>query len=179
MNKVFNFPYRRITTALMLLSFSMVSIVILMPSCKSRHQEKAIKAKDTYEKMPPIRFKFFLERSGSMTPFDATTTTGDFKSALTSFLNSIPDGKARSENLLFIVNDAVYPFDKSYKEFIQSKNIFADTKNVGDPRYTDFTCIFDSILAKTISTVGCMLSMLIADISTTSPLLLKRSIGMS
>ena len=102
-----------------------------------------------YDKMPPVRFKFFLERSGSMTPFDATTTTGDFKSAITSFLNSIPDGKAGSENLLFIVNDAVYPFDKSYKEFIQSKNIFADTKNVGDPRYTDFTCIFDSILAKT------------------------------
>lgn len=102
-----------------------------------------------YDKMSPVRFKFFLERSGSMTPFDATTTTGDFKSAITSFLNSIPDGKAGSENLLFIVNDAVYPFDKSYKEFIQSKNIFADTKNVGDPRYTDFTCIFDSILAKT------------------------------
>jgi hypothetical protein len=112
--------------------------------------------------MPSVRFKFFLERSGSMTPFDATTTTGDFKSAITSFLNSIPDGKAGSENLLFIVNDAVYPFDKSYKEFIQSKNIFADTKNVGDPRYTDFTCIFDSILAKTgKNEVGVLVSDLI------------------
>lgn len=119
-------------------------------SCGSKEQRgQSPKAVDPYEKMPPVRFKFFLERSGSMTPFDATTTSGDFKSAITSFLNSIPDGKAGSENLLFIVNDAVYPFDKSYKEFIQSKNIFADTKNVGDPRYTDFTCIFDSILAKT------------------------------
>ena len=125
---------------------------ITLSSCSSctRHkttEESYVHVK--YDKMPPVRFKFFLERSGSMTPFDATTTTGVFKSAITSFLNSIPDGKAGSENLLFIVNDAVYPFDKSYKEFILSKNIFADTKNVGDPRYTDFTCIFDSILAKT------------------------------
>ena len=125
---------------------------ITLSSCSSRTRHKTTEESHVhvkYDKMPPVRFKFFLERSGSMTPFDATTTTGDFKSAITSFLNSIPDGKAGSENLLFIVNDAVYPFDKSYKEFIQSKNIFADTKNVGDPRYTDFTCIFDSILAKT------------------------------
>ena len=126
---------------------------IMMSSCSScrpkRQSDEVINPTGSYDKMPSVRFKFFLERSGSMTPFDATTTSGDFKSAITSFLNSIPDGKAGSENLLFIVNDAVYPFDKSYKEFIQSKNIFADTKNVGDPRYTDFTCIFDSILAKT------------------------------
>ena len=134
----------------MLLLSIIVSIVSsLTLSCRSRHKDVIVKTHDQYNKMTPIRFKFFLERSGSMTPFDATTTSGDFKSAITSFLNSIPDGKAGSENLLFIVNDAVYPFDKSYKEFIQSKNIFADTKNVGDPRYTDFTCIFDSILKKT------------------------------
>lgn len=119
-------------------------------SCRSRESRRGTSVStSSYTKAQPVRFKFFLERSGSMTPFDATTTSGDFKSAITSFLNSIPDGKAGSENLLFIVNDAVYPFDKSYKEFIQSKNIFSDTKNVGDPRYTDFTCIFDSILAKT------------------------------
>ena len=135
----------------MLLTIVVVSTSLLFFSCKSRNRSDVGKLSDSsqYEKMTPIRFKFFLERSGSMTPFDATSTSGVFKSAITSFLNSIPDCKDGSENLLFIVNDAVYTFDKSYKEFIQSKNIFADTKNVGDPRYTDFTCIFDSILAKT------------------------------
>ena len=146
------FYYRKVS-ALLLLSFLIVMTGIMMSSCSScrpkRQSDEVINPTGSYDKMPSVRFKFFLERSGSMTPFDATTTSGDFKSAITSFLNSIPDGKAGSENLLFIVNDAVYPFDKSYKEFIQSKNIFADTKNVGDPRYTDFTCIFDSILAKT------------------------------
>ena len=125
---------------------------ITLSSCFFRSKHKQVEKNPVIvndNKSQPVRFKFFLERSGSMTPFDATTTNGDFKSTITSFLNSIPDGKTGSENLLFIVNDAVYPFDKSYKEFIQSKNIFADTKNVGDPRYTDFTCIFDSILAKT------------------------------
>ena len=96
-----------------------------------------------------VRFKFFLERSGSMTPFDASTTSGDFKAAITNFLNGVPDDIDYDSNLLYIVNDAVYPFDKSYKDFIRSKNIFAATKEIGDPRYTDFTCIFDSILAKT------------------------------
>lgn len=130
-------------------SFSLILICLVL-SCRSRGQrEESPVSAHSYTKAPPVRFKFFLERSGSMTPFDATTTSGDFKSAITSFLNSIPDGNAGAENLLFIVNDAVYPFNKSYKEFIQSKNVFADTKDVGDPRYTDFTCIFDSILAKT------------------------------
>lgn len=148
MSKNVNVYYRKVTKMLLLsIIVSIVSSLTL--SCRSRHKDVIVKTHDQYNKMTPIRFKFFLERSGSMTPFDATTTSGDFKSAITSFLNSIPDGKAGSENLLFIVNDAVYPFDKSYKEFIQSKNIFADTKNVGDPRYTDFTCIFDSILKKT------------------------------
>ena len=146
--------------------FAVVSTCsITLSSCFFRSKHKQVEKTPVhvdYSKMQPVRFKFFLERSGSMTPFDATTTTGDFKSAITSFLNSIPDGKAGSENLLFIVNDAVYPFDKSYKEFIQSKNIFADTKNVGDPRYTDFTCIFDSILAKTgKNEVGVLVSDLI------------------
>ena len=130
--------------------FAGLILISSTQSCRSRESRKGASVSvNSYAKAQPVRFKFFLERSGSMTPFDATTTSGDFKSAITSFLNSIPDGKAGSENLLFIVNDAVYPFDKTYKEFIRSKNIFADTKNVGDPRYTDFTCIFDSILKKT------------------------------
>ncbi len=96
----------------------------------------------------PIKFKFFLERSGSMTPFDATATSGDFKDAIFSLLNSIPENDD-TENLLYVVNDSVYNYEKSYADFISCTNIFDDTKDIGDPRYTDFTCIFSNIMERT------------------------------
>lgn len=36
-------------------------------------------------------FKFFLERSGSMIPYDERHTSGQFKSAITGLLNSVPN----------------------------------------------------------------------------------------
>lgn len=95
-----------------------------------------------------IKFKFFLERSGSMIPYDSPKTTGSFKSAIAGLLNSIP-GNGSQRNLMYIVNDAVYNYNHSFKDFLQSGNIFQETKGIGDPRYTDFTCIFDSILSRT------------------------------
>ena len=98
-----------------------------------------------------IKFKFYLERSGSMVPYDSPSTKGEFKKAITQLLNSIPNNAnvREDDNLLYIVNDAVYSYNKSYKDFLTSKDIFSDTKQLGDPRYTDFTCIFDSILTHT------------------------------
>lgn len=96
----------------------------------------------------PIKIKFFLERSGSMIPYDSPKTRGDFKAAITQLINNTPQSDSDS-NKLFVVNSAVFPYDKSLKSFIQSKDIFRDTKGLGDPRYTDFTCIFDSILTQT------------------------------
>ena len=96
----------------------------------------------------PIVVKFFLERSGSMIPYDGPKTRGDFKAAISGLLNNLP-GNGSEKNLLYVVNNAVYPYGKTFKDFLQSKDIFGDTKNIGDPRYTDFTCIFDSILTHT------------------------------
>lgn len=95
-----------------------------------------------------ITFKFFLERSGSMTSYDSPQTTGTFKSAIAGLLNSVP-GNGSQRNLMYIVNDAVYNYNSSFKDFLQSGNIFQETNGIGDPRYTDFTCIFDSILSRT------------------------------
>lgn len=95
-----------------------------------------------------IQFKFFLERSGSMISYDSPKTTGAFKSAIAGLLNSIP-GNGSQRNLMYIVNDAVYNYNHSFKDFLQSGNIFQETNGIGDPRYTDFTCIFDSILSRT------------------------------
>lgn len=96
----------------------------------------------------PIKMKFFLERSGSMIPYDSPRTKGDFKAGISRLLNSIPT-RGGDKNILYVVNSSVYPYRQTYKEFLQSKDIFKDTRNLGDPRYTDFTCIFDSILSHT------------------------------
>lgn len=128
----------------------LISCVMLLVSCDRSGRIKTTPPSKTidFSKMKPIKVKFYLERSGSMTPFDAKSTKGDFKSAISMLLNNIP-GNNDPSNLLYVVNDAVYSYDRTYKDFIQSKNIFADTKSLGDPRYTDFTCIFDSILSRT------------------------------
>lgn len=108
----------------------------------------------------PIKFKFFLERSGSMIPYDSPRTKGDFKSAISRLLNSIPDRNS-DNNLMYVVNNSVYPYQQTYKDFLRSKDIFNDTKGLGDPRYTDFTCIFDSILTRTQANE---LSILVSDL---------------
>lgn len=82
-----------------------------------------------------------------MIPYDSPRTKGDFKAGISHLLNSIPSQE--EEHILYVVNNSVYPYNHTYKEFLQSKDIFKDTRNIGDPRYTDFTCIFDSILSHT------------------------------
>lgn len=91
--------------------------------------------------------KLFLERSGSMTPFDDSQTKGEFKTAVVGLLNSLPKSSAKST--VFVVNNAVYPYQHSLMDLIRSKNIFQETEGIGDVRYTDFACIFDSILNRT------------------------------
>lgn len=95
-----------------------------------------------------IYFKFFLERSGSMIPYDDRQTTGQFKSAITGLLNSVPNN-SDPHNLMFIVNNMVTPFLKTFKDFVQSSNIMEDTRGYGDVGYTEYTCIFDSVLNRT------------------------------
>jgi len=95
-----------------------------------------------------VFFNFFLERSGSMIPYDDRQTTGQFKSAITSLLNAVPNN-SDPHNLMFVVNNQVTPFNKTFKDFVQSANIMEDTKGYGDARYTEYTCIFDSVLNRT------------------------------
>lgn len=102
----------------------------------------------TIQSDEPIKMKFFLERSGSMIPYDSPRTKGNFKAGISRLLNSIPT-RGGDKNILYVVNNSVYPYRQTYRKFLQSKDIFKDTRNMGDPRYTDFTCIFDSILSNT------------------------------
>lgn len=112
----------------------------------SNEQQNALGIK--HDQQSPIRVKFYLERSGSMIYYDAPSTMGIFKAGVARLLNSIPPAGSE-KHLLFIVNSKISLYPNSFTEFIKSKDIFKDTKGLGDPRYTDFACIFDSILVHT------------------------------
>lgn len=93
-----------------------------------------------------LTVKFYLERSGSMVSYDSPQTSGEFKKAIVKMLNSLPSDN--NGNMIFVVNDAVYDYPKPYKEFITDNDIFKTTEGIGDPGYTDFGIILDSILNK-------------------------------
>lgn len=103
----------------------------------------------------PINFKFFLERSGSMVFYDSPQCRGDFKSTLSKLLNSVPE-KSRGD--IYVVNSKVSKYPKSFKQFMMSNDVFADTKGYGDPSYTDFSSIFDYLLTNTGSNEVSILS---------------------
>lgn len=93
----------------------------------------------------PVSLRFYLERSGSMVPYDSQQSTGEFKSAIVTLLNRFPES-GQANNKIYVVNDAIYPYPKSVTDFIKDKNIFESTSGLGNPSYTDFACIFDSLL---------------------------------
>lgn len=93
----------------------------------------------------PLAVHFYLERSGSMLPYDAPQGDGSLKSAVVQLLNSLPGDATR----LYVVNDAVHPYPQGTGEFIRSANVFESTKGIGDASYTDFSAIFSELLGKT------------------------------
>lgn len=95
---------------------------------------------------PYLTVKFYLERSGSMTPYDAKDCNGEFKSAIVKLLNSLPGED--SDNTLYVVNSEVNKYPEGIKQFIHANNIFESTKGMGDASFTDFGLIFDEILNK-------------------------------
>ena len=96
---------------------------------------------------PHLSIKFYLERSGSMTPYDAPDCNGEFKAAIVKLLNSAP-GADDEDNVLFVVNSEVNKYPAGIQHFIKDNNIFMSTKDLGDPSFTDFGLILDEILNK-------------------------------
>lgn len=102
--------------------------------------------------------KFYLERSGSMVAYDAPEGDGRFKATIVKMLNSLPGHN--TDNKIYVVNSSINAYPKGFDSFIADSNIFEATKGIGDPSYTDFSAIFDSILNKTSSNE---LSILVTD----------------
>lgn len=96
----------------------------------------------------PLAVNFYLERSGSMIPYDSPKGRGEFKDAIMSLLNVLPqdnDSTGCDGVRLFVVNDGVYEYPKTFREFITDKNIFETTRGIGDASFTDFGKILDSL----------------------------------
>jgi hypothetical protein len=108
----------------------------------------------------PLSLLFYLERSGSMEAYDAPGCKGEFKSAIVDLLNHFPAGEGH-DNLVYVVNDGVYDYPGSYNDFIKNTNIFASTRGIGNPQWTDFAAIFDSVLVRS---QGDRLNILVSDL---------------
>ncbi len=92
-----------------------------------------------------LALSVYLERSGSMTPYDTQGGGGELKKAVNDLINFFP-----GENVvpsIFIVNDGVYAYGGEVAEFLKDKNIYASTANMGNAAHTDFGEIFSTILA--------------------------------
>lgn len=99
----------------------------------------------------PLHLSIYLERSGSMTAYDATQGGGELKKAVNDLINffPVPDGAAANSNVsIAIVNDGIYAYDAPVDNFLKDKNIYATTATMGDARYTDFGEILRTVLSK-------------------------------
>ncbi|MGN0214125.1 MAG: hypothetical protein ACI4AH_04870 [Muribaculaceae bacterium] len=99
----------------------------------------------------PLHLSIYLERSGSMTAYDATQGGGELKKVVNDLINffPVPDGAAANSNVsISIVNDGIYDYNAPVGDFLKDKNIYATTANIGDARYTDFGEILRTILSK-------------------------------
>ena len=93
-----------------------------------------------------ISAKFYLERSGSMVPYDAANGDGRFKAAIVRMLNSLPN---EDNNKIYVVNSSINEYPQGVRKFLADNNIFEATRSIGDASYTDFAVIFRDILDHT------------------------------
>lgn len=96
-----------------------------------------------------LRLRLMLERSGSMTGYDARSGSGDFKRAVSELVTRFPHAGTGAGSIL-IVNDDLYPYPGTFESFVQDKDIFSSTASIGNPAYTDFAGIFTKSLTDTV-----------------------------
>ena len=95
----------------------------------------------------PLELKLYMERSGSMVSFDTEKSSGEFKGIVSTLLNRFPYVESSDSTSVYIVNDNIYPYKGSVRDFLAQRDFFTATKGIGDPSYTDFDKIFSMILS--------------------------------
>ena len=128
----------------MLFAVTLLAAVSLVTTgCTGGRKARRGDAADTVS--APLSVNFYLERSGSMIPYDSPQGSGEFKDAIVSLLNALPMEGDGADVRLFVVNDGVYDYPQTFREFIADKDVFATTQGIGDATYTDFGQILDSL----------------------------------
>lgn len=95
----------------------------------------------------PLELKLYMERSGSMVSFDAEKSSGEFKGIVSTLLNRFPSIESEDSTSVYIVNDNIYPYKGSVRDFLAQRDFFTATKGIGDSSFTDFDKIFSMILS--------------------------------
>lgn len=91
-----------------------------------------------------IEPKLYLEHSGSMFAYDvANAKNGQFKNTLVQLIQGFNKVTLKTPSV-YIVNDSVYRYPKEFNDLITSKSVFEN--RIGNPAFTDFKTIFDTIL---------------------------------
>lgn len=94
-----------------------------------------------------LNVRFYLERSGSMIPYDAVQGDGRFKTAIVGLLNALPEADGRCS--ILVANSEVNDYPEGMQKFLADRDIFKATAGLGDPSYTDFRALFSHILGHT------------------------------
>lgn len=144
------------------LFLGLVWLGLLVGSSCTGHSDKGERAETDSAKMGttveddqktrpshPLDFKLYMERSGSMVSFDSNDSKGDFKKIVSTLLNRFPKVNSNDSTSVYIVNDDIYPYEGTVKDFLAQRDFFTSTKGIGNPSYTDFDKIFEMILVDT------------------------------
>ncbi|WP_266367950.1 hypothetical protein [Tellurirhabdus rosea] len=119
-----------------------------------------------------LELKLYLEASGSMFPYDAPGSSGDFKRTLNQVINGF-EAVTPDKTELFVVNTEVNPLGLSQSQFTKAQNIFNVAKTKGKTTSTDFELIFSQILKQT---GGSDISVLASDLIYSDPTLRGQSV---
>lgn len=108
--------------------------------------------------------RLYLERSGSMVFYDAGNR--NFVNAMRQIINRFPQ-YSMDKKLIYVVADKIAHWDIAYSDFLQTPNIFRETRGMVDPSFTDFPAIFRDILNNTEDNqISVLFSDLIYDVQT-------------
>jgi hypothetical protein len=122
-----------------------VPLIGLMIGCSGSGRKRERQAPDEKPTVVTnISPKFYLEHSGSMFGYDGQSNESQFKQSLTSLVQDFRAATNQDSTAIFIVNDKVYNYPGTFTDLIRAKSIFEN--KVGNPAYTNFKTIFDTIL---------------------------------
>lgn len=142
-----------------ILASAVILSVVSLSSCGGNRQKRSHSDTDSISEQAsaavsssrpshhPLDLKLYMERSGSMVGFDSEKSNGEFKGIVSTLLNRFPSVVSSDSTSVYIVNDNVYPFEGSVKDFLANRDFFTATKGIGDPSFTDFDKIFSMILS--------------------------------